>query len=381
MKIVAQKQPSYFEGMEIGDELTIINRDRIKVKFIKSSDESGQIEVELDGQVRRAFEIDYNFENFPTMKERFIQRIRYLFLKDFSIPEFQNADLQDTKLSLLNNLDLGYGLKISKTNPDEVPGIAQEISKEKGEGEEVPTHPSQLLPKGYLPDFVYTIYAKKYKGTAPIGFFAIPFELADEIYDLNSLDDIREFFIDLTEDQIGIPIEKLAKTLQEKFKSTDSTGAFERLDSGHLTAGDILNFYNEKSKTLKPGSVELKNLTHHVNDLIRKLHDGETVTKEDLEESHVQLPPAKNVEHVKDYRRMILLSGLEKNINKVEALFEQRMKTETDEIKIAQIKKEYFALKNSISEMREKLDEATNIQPIINDINKLLEKASDFIKK
>lgn len=379
---ISQKQPSYFEGMEIGDELPIINRDRMKVNFEKSSNESGVLHINIDNKIDRAFEIEYDFDNFPTMRERFIQRIRYLFLRDFSVPEFQNDDLQDTKLNLIQDLDLGYGLRVVKTEMGKIPSIARDIKRLQGETEEgIPNNASDFLPKGTLPDFIYTIYAKNGAKNIPLGFFAIPFSLADEIYDLNTLDEVREFFIDLAESQMHMPISQFAESLKEKHNIQDIAGAFQRLDSGNITSQDILKFYNENIKDLKPGSQESKQLIQKTENLINRLHSGESITQKDLEMNFAKPIEVKNVEHVKDYRRMILLSGIEKKINAMEIEFEQRLKSETDEANISKIKNYYFSLGDSISNIKEKIDETKDIQPLISDINELLEKAKDFIKK
>jgi len=381
MKRHSSKNPSYFESMDIGDKITVINRDRLKVVFVKSTNESGQVNINVDGQDRKSFEIDYDFENFPALREKFIKKIKYLILRDFSIPEFQNEDLLNTSLKLIDSLDLGYGLKLKKTKPSNVSAVVKEINKGNGEQGDVSNNPADLLPKGYLPDFIYTIYASKDGKQTPIGVFSIPFDLADEIYEINNSDDMREFFIDLAEEKLGAPIEEFSRSLTGQTNVPDSPGSFERMDSGHLSAQDVLNFYNDKSQSMDPGSQELKGLVHQVNDLIRKIHDGDTVTKEDLLATTKILPTTQKMSPVKDYRKMILLTGLEKKINAVEILFEERLKAETDESKVAVIRKQYFDLKNAVSLAKEKIDETKDIQPIISDINKLIENASDFIKK
>lgn len=374
----AQRQPSYFDGMEIGDELPIIHRDNISVKFEKSSNESGMLHVDVQGKIKRDFEIEYDFENFPTLREQFIKKIRFLFLRDFSIADFQNEDLKDTKLSLIKNLDLGYGLKIVKTNIEEIGNISREMKKMEG----IPDDDSSpQLPKETLKDFVYTIYMEKNGKNVPLGFFAVPFNLADEIYDLSNLDEIRDFFIDLTETSLGRPIGEFAKELQAKHNITDVAGAFERLDSGHLSDKDILDFYNDQSMELKPDSIEAKQLRQRVENLIRKLHQGDFVTREDLKMSFTRPSVTRNVEYVKDYRRTIQLAQLEKSINKIEAMFEQRLKIENNEKNINDIRKHYFDMKKKISDQKAAMEGVKDITKQINDINSILENAADFIKK
>ena len=377
----SQKQPSYFDGMHLGDELPIITRDNISVKFEKSSNESGIIHLHIGNKLDRSFEIEYDFQNFPTMREQFIKRIRYIFLKNFSIADFQNEDLQDTKLKLAKDIDLGYGLRVVNTNISDVVRIATEISKLSGNPDEVPTDPSELLPKGYLKDFVYTIYIKKDGKSVPLGFFSIPFDMADEIYDLSTFEDIRDFFIDLTEDSVGQPIEEFSKSLQEKHGIKDVAGAFERLDNGNLNSKDILDFYNEKAAELKPGSNELKKLHQSVESLIRRLHQGESITKDDLRILSTRPIASPRTEYVKDYRRTIQLSQLEKSIGRVVYLFEEKIKNEKDESKIALIKNYYFDMKNKIADLKLGLDESKDISKIISDINVILQNAADFIKK
>ncbi len=378
----AQKQPSYFEGMEIGDELPIITRDNISVRFEKSSNESGIIHLNVSDKINRSFEIEYDFENFPTMRSQFIKRIRYIFLKDFSIPDFQNEDLLDTKLNLVKDLDLGYGISVVKTRMEDVPGILSNMKKMAGDpNADTPTDPSEILPKGTLKDFVYTIYFNKDGKKIPLGCFAIPFESADEIYDLNTFDEIRDFFIDVMESSVHSPIEEFAKSLQEKHGVKELAGAFERLDSGNLDANDLLNFYNETAKNLQPGSREMKNLHQRVENLIRRLHEGESITKNDLKMSASRPEMPKNVEYVKDYRRTIQMTQLEKAIGRVTYLFDQRIKTEKDESKIAEIRSYYFDMKNKISDIKSGMEGVKDISKPISDINVVLQNATDFIKK
>ena len=372
----SQKQPSYFEGMDIGDELPIINREGIHVKFEKSSNESGNIIVDVGDKVHRAFEIEYDYDNFPTMREQFIKKIRYLFLRDFSIPDFQNDDLKDTQLNLIKHLDLGYGLKIVKTDYNDVTSIFADIQKSNGEEGEEPRNPEEILPEGTLKDFIYTIYVTRDGHQTPMGIFAIPFAYADEVYDLNTLDEIREFFIDLAETQLNAPIKELAK-----LRGDADTTPFERLDNGLLNSKDILDFYNAESQKFEPGSPELKTLQQNVSGLINKLHQGENVTKQDLKMSFTRPMATKRPEYVKDYRRTILMSRLNKDINKVEQMFESRIKSESDEGKIAKIRSYYFDMKRNVSDLLVEMDKTKDIQPLISDINVLLTKASDFIKK
>lgn len=378
----AQKQPSYFEGMEIGDELPIISRDNIQVKFEKSSNESGIIHLNIEGKIQRSFEIEYDFENFPTMRSQFIKRIRYIFLKDFSIADFQNEDLLDTKLNLVKNLDLGYGISVVKTSLDDVSKIATEMKKLSGDpNSDMPTDPSEMLPKGTLKDFIYTIYFNKDGKRVPLGLFAIPFVSADEVYDLNTFDDIRDFFIDMMETSVNTSIKEFSKMLHEKHGVSEVAGAFERLDSGNLDAKDILSFYNEQSATMQPGSPELKNLHKRIENLIRRLHDGEHITKEDLKMTAARPEMPKNVEYVKDYRRTIQLTQLEKAIGRVVQLFDDRIKNEKSESKIAEIRSYYFDMKSKISDLKSAMDETKDISKIISDINSILQNATDFIKK
>lgn len=374
---LAAKQPSYFDGMEIGEELSIINRDRFKLNFTKTSSESGLVDLNVDDRIKRSFEIDYDFDNFPSLKERFARRLRYLLLRDFGITQIQNEDLADTKLGLIENLDLGHGFSVVKIDPSDVPALAKEIS---GGNQETPEDPSKILPEGYLKDFVYVIYGTKNKKMVPLGFFAIPFQMADEVYDLHNLDDVRNFFIDLAEDQIGTSIGGFKELLKDKVDQ-DQSGAFERIDTGHLSQQDILTFYNEKSKDLADNSPEKKRLVSHVNQLIQKLHDGETVTKADLMAAPIEFQTMPSSEPIRDYRKTIMLSRVKKNIYQVESLFEQRLKTEKDENRIAAIRGYYFELKEQLSDQQIKLEEAKDVQPIINDINSILQKAADFIKK
>ena len=84
---------------------------------------------------------------------------------------------------------------------------------------------------------------------------------------------------------------------------------------------------------------------------------------------------------MKDYRRTILMSRLNKDINKVEQMFESRIKSESDEGKIAKIRSYYFDMKRNVSDLLVEMDKTKDIQPLISDINVLLTKASDFIKK
>lgn len=378
----AQKQPSYFEGMEIGDELPVITRDNIQVKFEKSSNESGIIHLNVAGKVSRSFEIEYDFDNFPTMRDQFIKRLRYIFLKDFSILDFQNEDLLNTKLSLINNLELGYGISVVKTSIDKLPAVAQEMKRLSGDpNAEIPTDVSEMLPKGTLKDFIYTIYFNKDGKKVPLGIFAIPFESADEIYDLNTFDEIKDFFIDMMETSVNRSIEEFAKELHEQHGVKEVAGAFERLDSGNLDSKDILNFYNEQSQNLKPGSPELKQLHSRVENLIRRLHEGEAITKEDLKMTAVRPAITKPTEYVKDYRRTVQLAQLEKAISKVVFAFDDRLKHEKDESKIAKIKSYYFDMKNKISDIKASMEEVKDISKQISDINVLLKNASDFIKK
>ena len=367
----SQKQPSYFAGMEIGDEVPVINRDNINVKFEKTSNESGVLHLSIKGRIERSFEIEYDFDRFPTLREQFIKQIRYLFLRDFSIPDFQNDDLKDTKLNLIKNLDLGYGLRVVKIPYNEVPTYLKQVKQQQGGEEEIPSDPSQVLPKDTLKDFIYAIYS----GDAMLGIFAIPFKMADEVYDLNTLDDVRDFFIELVETQMKAPIETVAKMAGGQGKP------FTRLENGILNAHDILEFYNEQSAKLEPGSASLKTLQVNVNGLIRRLHNGENVTREDLKMSFTRPSVINKDKHVKDYRRMILESKVNRDVARVEQMFESRLKSEHNVPKISEIRKYYFDMKKKISDLKIAMDEAKDIQPIISDINALLEKAVDFIKK
>jgi uncharacterized coiled-coil DUF342 family protein len=148
-----------------------------------------------------------------------------------------------------------------------------------------------------------------------------------------------------------------------------------------LNAKDILDYYNEKSKELDPASPEAKQLKQRVENLIRKLHQGEEVTKEDLKMSFTRPSVTKNVEYVKDYRRTIQLTQLEKASARVEVMFEQRLKSETDESKIAKIRSYYFDMKKKISDVKAAMEGSKDISKNISDINGILEKAADFIKK
>ena len=367
----SQKQPSYFAGMEIGDEVPIVNRDNIAVKFEKTSNESGMIHIDVKGHAQRAFEIDYDFDKFPTLREQFIKQIRYLVLRDFSIQDFQNDDLKDTKLNLIKHLDLGYGLRIVKIAYKDVPNYIKQVSKQQGRDEEVPSDPSQLLPKETLKDFIYAIY----RGDTILGVFAIPFNVADEVYDLNSLDDVRDFFIELVEGQMKTPIEEIAKSNGIDAKP------FARLDNGLLNSRDILDFYNEQAAKLDPGSKEMKVLQNNVNGLIHRLHSGDNITKEDLKMSFTRPSVINKDKHIKDYRRMILESKLNRDIARVEQMFETRLKSEHDVPKISELRKYYFDMKKKVSDLKMAMDDAKDVQPIISDINSILEKAADFIKK
>jgi hypothetical protein len=375
---LAGRQPSYFDGMEIGETVPIINRDRFKLDFTKTSEESGRVDLNVDERVKRSFEIDYDFNNFPSLKERFVKRLRYLLLRDFAITQIQNEDLSDTKLGLIDNLDLGYGFKVVKIDPSQAPEIARSLSS--NQGQEVPDDPSQVLPQGYLPDFVYAIYGSKNQKQVPLGIFAIPFQMADEVYELHNLDDVRSFFIDLAEEQIGAPISGFKELLKDNVDQ-DGSGEFERIDTGHLSQKDILDFYNEKSKDLPDNSPEKKRLISHVNQLIQKMQDGETITKSDLLAAPIEFPVMPSSEPIKDYRKTIMLSRVKKNIYQIESLFEQRMKTEKDEGKISAIRQYYFDLKEQLSDQQIRLEEAKDVQPIIKDINQILENAANFIKK
>ena len=187
--------------------------------------------------------------------------------------------------------------------------------------------------------------------------------------------------MDLAEDEFGMTVSQFSKYLHEQYGVENVAGAIEKINSGHLDSKDILNYYNEHAKDFKPGSPELKRLHQKIESLIQKLHNNEVVTEEDLKSSGARPTPAKNVEYVKDYRRMIQTTQLDKAIGRVIYLFDQRLKSEKDQAKIAEIRRFYFDMKNRISELKSVMDEQKDISGTISDINAILENAADFIKK
>ncbi len=384
MKKISTKNPSYFEGMKIGDRVDLFKSSDSRLSFVKTSNDSGNLELISNNSLVSEMEINYDFENFPTSKDSFIKKIKYLALNDIfkdepHIDMLKNDDLKDTKLNLINSINLGYGIRVIRKTPSEIIAIAKEMNADTRFTDKIPTNIKQIFKDGYLPDFIYTVYAMDGDSLMPVGFMEIPFDLADEIYDFKNIDEIRDFFIDIVEDQFGASLSNVSKKIHEFLKIESVAGPFEKIGNDSLTAADILKYYDENSRALN--ATELKHLNKKVNSLIEKLNSGDAITKNDLESNFVERPSMPHRENVKDYRKMILMAKLNKAIDAVEIGFENTLKSTADEIKINSIKKYYFEIKREITERLSEIDISRDYQSIISDVYGILEKAQFFIKK
>ncbi len=403
-RIAEKENTSYFDGMEVRDDVSVLSNMGISVKFKKLSGGSGTFIVSEGDKMVGETIINKNFQDFSDDKKGFVRELRFLLLNQpeigtgqlgYIFKKLKEDDLKKSRLRFGDEYDLGHGV-IAERFKDK--NTIQQFQKEGIE---------------FFSDFIYrfALVDPKTNSKHYLSVIPVSYEDIDEIYHLKTADQIRGFLTSMFEETERAPINFIVKKYLEQIVEKElrksnpdmspedlekaiKDGVAVRLsdsvsydpDPENISYQDIIDYNKAKKKELGEDTREFKNIEKHLVNLIKRIQKGESVSESEMK----SLPRDRKSRPAMSMplgRMEILLSQLSRKLSMLAMDVSSQLTFLSESNKT----KEYSELSDKYKESRKQIKELRSVltdesdtskkMDLLEQINLIIQNTSDFIKK
>ena len=404
MKIIADinRPASFFETMPNRSATTFIS-DHVKgakfrADFFKVDPNTAIIKTYRDGKEDEDYPFRFRFEKFPKNREDFLNRVRYVFLSQIlSDEELENSAISKTALETIpaDGINLGHGFYVKNVPESQVAKYRDDFLRASGRTQEeisqLPTDAKEIVPQkgrdernAYLKDFLYTFFFKNGDNLIPIVRpFSLTFHsMADDIYDLKTTGDIRDFFIEILEDVLGQRIDEGEKRLREQYGMEGGfEGPLKKMGS-KMDLHDIFDLYHEKLEASQDDD-ESEHIKDKTEKIIKSLQRGDTITKSEAERIYKE-PSTQDFDHqvpTISFRDKVEDAKLEREVNRIEHEIETKTKATPDQQKRYEMKVYLDNFREKIMNLRIEMKKSKESSSFREEVRREIEEAKNFTQK